>query len=395
LAYGAAKAREILGTIPERVQVDASGSIIKNVKSVYVPNTGHLKGIPAAVAAGIIAGKADKELEVLSEVTNEQIEATKAYLDKTPISLNHIDNGLTFDIIITVFAGDDSASVRIANYHTNIIHTEHNGNVLLDIPVEGESEQNLTDRSLLNMHDIWEFVHTVDINDVKPLLDEQIQKNMAIAEEGLSGEYGSSIGKLLLKSDNVNIRTKARAFAAAGSDARMNGCELPVIINSGSGNQGITASVPVVIYAEDLDVSDDKLYRALTLSNLTTIHQKSYIGRLSAYCGAVSAAAGAGAGIAFLHDEPEEIVSLTVANTIAIISGMVCDGAKASCAAKISEAVDTALLGYQMAKEGKSFSCGDGLVSADVEATIRSIGRLAKQGMEKTNDEIIDIMISE
>ncbi|SFQ45526.1 L-cysteine desulfidase [Lachnospiraceae bacterium XBB1006] len=395
LAYGAAKAREILGKTPDRVQVDASGSIIKNVKSVYVPNTGHLKGIPAAVAAGIIAGNAAKQLEVLADVTEDQINATKDYLAKTPITLNHIDNGLTFDIIITVFAGEESASVRIANYHTNIIHTEHNGEVLLDIPVKGETEQNLTDRSLLNMHDIWEFVHTVDINDVKPLLDQQIQKNMAIAEEGLSGEYGSSIGKLLLEFDNVNVRTKARAFAAAGSDARMNGCELPVIINSGSGNQGITASVPVIVYAEDLDVSDDKLYRALTLSNLTTIHQKSYIGRLSAYCGAVSAAAGAGAGIAFLHDESEEIVSLTVANTIAIISGMVCDGAKASCAAKISEAVDTALLGYQMAKEGKSFSGGDGLVSGDVESTIKSIGRLAKQGMEKTNDEIIDIMISE
>ena len=395
LAYGAAKARELLGCMPEKVEIGASGSIIKNVKSVYVPNTGHLKGIPAAVAAGIVAGKAEKELEVLSEVNEEQIAAIKEYLEKTPMELLHINNGLTFDIVVTVFANNETASVRIANYHTNIVHMEHNGEVLLDEKIEGESEQNLTDRTLLNMGDIWEFVHTVDIEDVKPILDPQIKCNMAIAEEGLKNDYGSTIGKVLLSFDDNCTRTKARAYAAAGSDARMNGCELPVIINSGSGNQGITASVPVIIYARDLKVSEEQMYRALTLSNLTTIHQKTEIGRLSAYCGAVSAAAGAGAGIAYLCGGSAEVVENTVVNAIAIISGMVCDGAKASCAAKIAEAIDTAILGYQMAKKGLVFSGGDGLVSANVEGTIKSIGRLAKQGMEQTNEEIIDIMIHE
>ncbi len=395
LAYAAAKAKQILGATPDKVIIGASGSIIKNVKSVYVPNTGHLKGIPAAVAAGIVAGDADKQLEVLSSVSDEQIDEIKSYLENTPMELIHENNGLTFEIVITVFSGDSNAKVRIVNYHTNIVHMEKNGEVILDTPVSGEDEQNLTDRSLLNMEDIWDFVHSVDVDDVKPILDRQISMNMAIAEEGMKNDYGSTIGKILLSLDDKNVRIKARAYAAAGSDARMNGCELPVIINSGSGNQGITASVPVIIYAKELGVDDETLYRALTLSNLTTIHQKTSIGRLSAYCGAVSAGAGAGAGIAYLCGGTYEEVTCTVVNSIAIISGMVCDGAKASCAAKIAEAVDTAILGYQMAKKGIVFHGGDGLVSSSVEDTISSIGRLAKQGMNKTNDEIIQIMIDE
>ena len=395
LAYAAAKARQLLGTLPEKVTIGASGSIIKNVKSVYVPNTGHLKGIPAAVAAGIVAGDADKQLEVLSTVNDTQIAEIKSYLDTTPIELTHINNGLTFDIVITVYAKGSSAMVRIVNYHTNIVHMEKDGEVLHDIPVSGEDEQNLTDRSILNMENIWEFVHTVKIEDVKPILDPQISKNMAIAEEGLTNDYGATIGKTLLSLDDSSVRTKARAYAAAGSDARMSGCELPVIINSGSGNQGITASVPVIIYAQDLGADEETLYRALTLSNLTTIHQKTSIGRLSAYCGAVSAAAGAGAGIAYLCGGTFEEVTNTVVNSIATISGMVCDGAKASCAAKSAEAVDTAILAYQMAKKGVVFSEGDGLVSTNTENTISNIGRLAKQGMEKTNEEIIQIMIND
>lgn len=394
LAYAAAKARDTLGMLPERVEIGASGSIIKNVKSVFVPNTGHLKGIPAAVAAGIIAGKAELELEVLSLVTPDEIASMKTYLDKTPMTLSHIDNGLTFDIVIKVFAGTHSATVRIANYHTNIVLIEKDGNVLLDHPLLGETEENLTDRSLLTMDNIWEFVHTVDTDDLKPILDPQIECNMAIAKEGLAGDYGSSIGKILL-SMNDDIKTKARAYAAAGSDARMNGCEMPVVINSGSGNQGITTSVPVIIYAKELGVCEDMLYRALALSNLTTIHQKTSIGRLSAYCGAVSAAAGAGAGIAYLSNATFEEVSHTVINSVAIVSGMVCDGAKASCAAKIAEAIDTAILGFNMAKKGIVFNEGDGIVTSGVEGTIKNVGRLAKNGMEKTNDEIIQIMITE
>ncbi|MGN0312271.1 MAG: serine dehydratase subunit alpha family protein [Lachnospiraceae bacterium] len=395
LAYAAAKARETLGCLPDKVLIGASGSIIKNVKSVYVPNTGHLKGIQAAVSAGIVAGDAAKQLEVLSAVTQEQITQIKEFLTTTPITLTHIDQGLTFDIVVTVYSGDSFAKVRIANFHTNIVYIEKDGEVLLNIPVNGEAEQNLTDRSLLNMHDIWTFIHELDPEDVKPVLDPQINMNMAIAEEGLKNNYGSSVGKTLLSLDENDIRIKVRAYAAAGSDARMNGCELPVIINSGSGNQGITASVPVIVYARELGVDEDTLYRALALSNLTTIHQKTSIGRLSAYCGAVSAGAGTGAGIAYLNGGSFEEVCNTVVNAVATISGMVCDGAKASCAAKIAESVDAAILGYQMAKKGIVFQDGDGIVTADVERTIENVGRLAKDGMKDTNDEIIQIMITE
>lgn len=394
LAYAAATARDTLGCRPERIEIGASGSMIKNVKSVFVPNTGHLKGIQAAVAAGIVAGKAEKELEVLASVTPDEIKEMKTYLDSTPMTLEHIDNGLTFDIIIKVFSKDHSATVRIANFHTNIVLIEKDGETIVNHPINGEAEENLTDRSLLTMEDIWDFIHTVDIEDLKPILDPQIECNMAIAKEGLAGEYGSSIGKLLL-SMNDDVKTKARAYAAAGSDARMNGCEMPVVINSGSGNQGITASVPVIIYAEELGSSEESRYRALALSNLTTIHQKTSIGRLSAYCGAVSAAAGAGAGIAYLEGGTFDEVSHTVINAVAIVSGMVCDGAKASCAAKIAEAIDTAILGFNMARKGTVFNEGDGIVTSGVEGTIQNVGRLAKNGMEQTNDEIIQIMITE
>ena len=283
LAYAAAKARETLGAVPERVVIQASGSIIKNVKSVIVPNTNHLKGIPAAATAGIVAGKAEKELEVIAEVTEEETVRMKEFLESTEISVEHVDNGITFDIIVIVYQGESYAKVRIANYHTNIVLIEKDGEVLHEIEVEGESEEGLTDRTLLNMKDIWDFAMTADMNDVKETLDRQIAYNVAISEEGLRGDYGANIGSVLLDTYGDDIRTRAKAKAAAGSDARMNGCELPVIINSGSGNQGMTSSIPVIEYAREYGVDDEKLYRALTLSNLVTIHQKTGIGRLSAY----------------------------------------------------------------------------------------------------------------
>ena len=393
LAYAAAKARKVLGKTPEKVVIGASGSIIKNVKSVIVPNTDHLKGIPAAAAAGIVAGDPDRELEVIASVSPEQIEEMKRFLKETEIRVEHMDNGLTFDIIVTVIKGGSYAKVRIANYHTNIVLIEKNGEVLFEVPVEGESEEGLTDRTLLNMKDIWDFINTVDVEDIREVLDTQIRCNVAIAEEGLHGDYGANIGKVLLDMNGDDVRTRARDMAAAGSDARMNGCELPVIINSGSGNQGITASVPVVVYAKELGVEEDKLYRALALSNLTAIHQKTPIGRLSAYCGAVNAGAGAGAGIAYLCGGGYEEVIHTVVNAVAIISGMVCDGAKASCAAKIAEAVDAGILGYNMYIRGQQFHDGDGIVTSGIEDTIKNVGRLAKEGMRETNEEIINIMI--
>ena len=393
LAYAAAMARRVLGALPDKVVIGASGSIIKNVKSVIVPNTDHLKGIPAAAAAGIVAGDPKKELEVIASVTKEQITAMKEFLQTTPVEVEHIDNGITFDIIVTLTRGTDTSMVRIANYHTNVVHIEKNGEVIRDIPVNGEEEEGLTDRSLLDMEHIWDFIHTVDVNDIREVLERQKTYNMAIAREGMRGQYGSNIGALLLDMNGNDVRTRARAMAAAGSDARMNGCELPVIINSGSGNQGITASVPVIVYATELGVDEDTMYRAMALSDLTTIHQKTPIGRLSAYCGAVSAGAGSGAGIAYLSGASYDEVVHTVINAVAIISGMVCDGAKASCAAKIAEAVDAGIIGYYMAKRGQNFDDGDGIVTAGIEATIRNVGRLAKEGMKETNDEIISIMI--
>lgn len=396
LAYAAAKAREILGCIPDQVKVEASGSIIKNVKSVIVPNTNHLKGIPAAAAAGVIAGRSEKELEVIAEVSKEEIDEMIRFLKTAKITVEHVDHGITFEIIITVSKGNSQASVRIANYHTNIVHIEKDGEVLLDIPVEGEKEEGLTDRSLLDMESIWEFVNCVDIEDIRPMISRQIAYNTAIADEGLRGDYGANIGSVLLDTygdQDVKIRAKARA--AAGSDARMNGCELPVIINAGSGNQGMTCSLPVLEYAKELKADELQTYRALALSNLVAIHQKTGIGRLSAYCGAVSAGAAAGAGIAYLCGGGYQEVIHTVVNALAIVSGMVCDGAKASCAAKIAASVDAGILGYHMFIRGQQFYAGDGIVTNGVEATIHNVGRLGKDGMKATNEEIIRMMIGE
>lgn len=395
LAYAAATARKVLGEMPDKVLVGASGSIIKNVKSVIVPNTGHLKGIPAAAAAGIVAGDPDKELEVIAQVTPEQTGAMKEFMDKTEIKVEHVDNGITFDIIVTLYKGESYSKVRIANYHTNIVLIEKDGKILKQVEVAGEDEEGLTDRGLLNMEDIWDFINTVDIADIKEVLDRQIEYNMAIAQEGLKGDYGANIGTVLLDMAGNDVRTRAKAMAAAGSDARMNGCELPVIINSGSGNQGITVSVPVLVYAEELKVDEDKKYRALALSNLTSIHEKTPIGRLSAYCGAVSAGAGAGAGIAYLCGGGYKEIVHTVVNALAIVSGIVCDGAKASCAAKIASAVDAGILGYNMYTRGQQFYGGDGIVTKGVEATLKNVGRLGKEGMRETNEEIIKIMIGD
>ncbi|MDD6441568.1 MAG: L-serine ammonia-lyase, iron-sulfur-dependent, subunit alpha [bacterium] len=393
LAYAAAKAREVLGTLPDKVSIEASGSIIKNVKSVIVPNTDHLKGIPAAAVAGIVAGRAEKELEVISEVTKEQIEEIKEFLNTKPIDVKHVDNGFTFEIGVRVSKGAEYAKIRILNYHTNIVLAEKNGVVLFKKEVQGEEETGLTDRALLDMESIWDFANTVDIEDIREVIGRQITYNSAIAAEGFRGDYGANIGSVLLDMEGDNVRTRAKARAAAGSDARMNGCELPVVINSGSGNQGMTCSLPVIEYAEELDSGDDKLYRALVLSNLIAIHQKTGIGRLSAYCGAVCAGAAAGAGIAYLCGGGYEDITHTVVNALAIVSGIVCDGAKASCAAKIAAAVDAGILGYNMYKRGQQFYAGDGIVTKGADATIKNVGRLGKDGMKETNEEIINIMI--
>ena len=392
LAYCAAKAREVLGVLPERCMVEASGNIVKNVKSVIVPNTGGLKGIEAAAAAGVAAGDAGRILEVIAEVTEEQKAQIKEYMEKARIQVKPLETDEILDMIVTVYSGSSYAKVRIANYHTNIVLIEKDGEKLYEVGIMAAEEAQMADRSLLNVRDIYEFARTVDLEDVKELIGRQIQYNSAISKEGLEHDWGANIGSVLLKAYGDDIRVRARAAAAAGSDARMSGCEMPVIINSGSGNQGMTASLPVIEYAKELGSSEEEMYRALVLSNLMTIHQKTGIGRLSAYCGAVSAGCGAGCGIAYLLGGEYKTIAHTLVNALAIVSGIICDGAKPSCAGKIAAAVDAGILGYQMYINGQQFKGGDGIISKGVENTIRNIGRLSKEGMKGTDKEIIQIM---
>ena len=398
IAYAAAVAGKTLGRPAERMEVEASGNIIKNVKSVFVPGTGGLRGIPAAAAAGMAAGDPDLELEVLSKIGEAEQKAIQEYLERTPITVKLADSPFIFDIAIRAWAGEDSALVRIVNYHTNIVRIEKNGEVLREVEAQAAQEEGLTDKSVLSVEGVLEFAREAHLADVEDVIGRQIRYNTAIAEEGLRGDYGANIGKVLLSTYGNDVKIRARAMAAAGSDARMNGCGLPVVIVSGSGNQGLTASLPVIEYAKELGVDQETLYRALLVSDLITIHLKTEIGRLSAYCGAVSAGCGSGAGIAYLYGrdkEPQELlrdVSHTIVNALAVTSGIVCDGAKASCAAKISSAVDAGLLGFYMYQNGQQFRGGDGIISKGVEATIHNIGLLAAQGMRETDREILDIM---
>ena len=391
IAYGAAKARKLLGKEPERIVVDASGNLIKNVKSVVVPNTGGLKGIEVAAAVGAVAGNADKELEVIASVTEEEQEALKNYLEGHEVVVNYLESDFPFDLVITMEAEGHTSKIRIAQYHTNIVLEEKDGEVLLSKDAKIE-EEGLVDRSILNVKEILEFAETVVVDDVREVIGRQIEYNMAIAEEGLKNSYGANVGSVLLNLYGIGIKNRAKAKAAAGSDARMSGCELPVIINSGSGNQGITVSVPVVEYARELDVGEDKMYRALVLSNLLAIHQKTRIGRLSAYCGAVSAGSACGAAICYLFGGDYDAIAHCLVNSLAITSGIICDGAKASCAAKIAFSIESAMVAYEMYKCGNEFLDGEGIVSKGVENTIINVGRLGKDGMRETDKEILKIM---
>lgn len=392
IAYAGALAKNILGALPDRVLVEVSGNILKNVKSVVVPHTEGLRGISAAVTIGIVAGDHEKELEVLSGVTKEQIETAKNFLSSIPIDVKWVDSPNIFDIMVTLHKGEETAFVRIAEHHTNIVCIKKNNEILFEKAIIS-SENGLTDHSMLSIDKIVEFAVNTELAPIRENIERQINYNMAIAEEGIKGSYGANIGSTLLSSGTSDVYQKMRAYAAAGSDARMNGCEMPVIICSGSGNQGITASVPVIVYARDKGVSEDELIRALIVSNLVTIHLKSGIGRLSAYCGVVSAGVGAAAGIAYLDGGRYDTIAHTIVNALAMDSGIICDGAKASCAAKIASAVDAGLLGLIMYQNGNEFYSGEGLVAKGVENTIRNIGYLARNGMAETDKEIIRIML--
>lgn len=402
LAYGAAKAREVLGEIPDHVEVSVSNNIIKNVKSVVVPNTNGLKGIQAAVSAGIIAGDASKILQVIAKVKEEDKLRIQEFLNQVPIEVSARKTSLTFDIELLLSAKSTTVSLRISHYHTNIVWIRKNDEILYgteedtvnESSIPKDEDISLADRSLLSIKGIYEFATTCDLEEVKAVIEPQMIYNMAIAEEGLKGVWGANIGSTYLKCYGNDVRVRAIAKAAAGSDARMSGCEMPVIINSGSGNQGITVSVPVVEYARELGVSEDKLYRALILSNLIAIHQKTGIGRLSAYCGAASAGCAAGCGIAYLLGGDLDVINHTLVNSIVIISGMICDGAKPSCAGKIATSVQAGIFGYEMYQNGQQFRRGDGIVSDGVEATIENVAKLGKDGMKQTDKEIVAMMLA-
>ncbi len=391
IAYAAAKARQVLGVMPERMVARCSGNIIKNVKGVNVPNAGGQKGVQVAAILGALAGNPDLELQVISQVPDEAVEEVRK-LNRARICTCELEEGVeNLFIRIEAYAGDESAVVEIKTKHNHISRMEKNGEVLLvadDIP-KGDAG----DKSQLNLKDIMEFAETCDLADVDDLISKQIEYNSAISQEGLTNGWGTEVGRILMESGSGSVSTRAAARAAAGSDARMNGCAMPVVINAGSGNQGITCTLPVVTYAEELGVSTEKLHRAMVLTNLVALHQKRYIGNLSAYCGAVSAGTAAACGIAYLHGENYDIIGRTIINALGNTGGIVCDGAKASCAAKIATAVESGILGYEMSKRGKVFAFGEGIVEGDYEQTIRNFGRLAKEGMKDTDIEILNIMI--
>ncbi len=392
LAYASSLAKKVLGVTPSSVIVEVSGNILKNVKSVIVPNTNGLKGVSAAAAAGIVAGNPDTKLQVLSQVKTEDIAKISEFLSCTPISVKKANTKSIFYIKVTLFNGSNSASVEIEGRHTNVVCITKNGENLPFEKIEEVSDTH-TDRSVLSIKDIIEFCDMLNIDDVRDIVSRQIEYNTAICKEGLTSDYGARVGKVLLSAFGDTVFNRAKATASAGSDARMNGCSMPVVIVSGSGNQGITASVPVVVYGESLGLCKDDIIRAVTLSDLVTIHLKTGIGRLSAYCGAVSAGAGAGAGIAYLQGGKFEAVAHTIVNALAIDSGLICDGAKSSCAAKIATAIESGLLGYEMYKRGSEFFGGDGILERGVENTIDNVGSLARIGMRETDEEIIRLML--
>lgn len=393
VAYATALMRKTLGSLPERIDLVVSGNIVKNVKSVIVPHTGGKRGLKTAVAVGACCGNADKELEVISEVTDDMLGPMNDYLENREITISRATSNFPFDIQVRGFSGEDSAFVRIVSNHTNVVRIEKNDEILLEKAFCEEETVPPENRKLLTVERIVDFADEVAIDDVREILQRQIDFNMGIAEEGLANAYGADVGKILLKSYGDSVNNRAKAWAAAGSDARMNGCELPVVINSGSGNQGITASVPVIVYARELGSSEEELMRALCVSNLITIHLKTGIGSLSAYCGATSAGAGAGAGICYLHGGRQKEIAHTVVNALAITSGMLCDGAKASCAAKIASAVEAGLLGWKMYMNDSQFYGGDGIVIKGVENTIEAVSKIARDGMRATDAEIIDLMV--
>lgn len=395
IAYAGALVRRLMGKVPERIETYCSGNIVKNVKAVTVPNSNGSKGIEVAATLGVLGGDPDQELAVLQSVTEEDIKRCKELVEQGFCRCSLVENVANLYIRIVAFSGEETAEVELRDYHRNVTKLVKNGEVIFEKKEEERSEKTADepDYTLLNVKDILTFADTVDLKDVEEILDRQIRCNTAISEEGLRGHYGAEVGRTYLEDGATDVRIRAKARAAAGSDARMSGCPLPVVINSGSGNQGITATMPVVEYAEHYGVSREKLLRSLVVSNLVALHQKRYIGSLSAYCGAVSAACGSGAGIAYMEGMPYERICDVITNCIASVGGMVCDGAKPSCAAKIAVAVEAALMAVGLSRKQHAFRSGEGLVMDDIEKTIAGIGRVGRVGMKPTDVEILNIML--
>ena len=387
VAYASAKVRELLGCFPDKLLVECSGNIIKNVKGVIVPTTGNMRGIDTSAVLGVVGGDPKLELETLSAVQPEDIERTKELLKTDFCTVRMLEHGNALRVRVTAKAGEESAVVEIAGGHTDIVYLEKNGEILLNNI--GEDPREIPQ---LTVASILEFAQGVPLERIKPVLSWQLECNMKIAQEGLSKPYGASVGTTLLEEYGDSVAVRARAYAAAGSDARMSGCVLPVVINSGSGNQGITVSLPVYIYGQELGATEEKIYRALALSNLISIHIKSNLGKLSAFCGAVSASCGTGAAITYLYGGGYDLIAETISNTLANVSGIVCDGAKPSCAAKIASSLDAALLAHKLAMRGRNFHAGEGLVMEDIESTIASVGAVGRDGMRETDHEILMLM---
>ena len=391
LAYGAARAREILGKEPEKIIVKCSGNIIKNVRCVVIPNSGGLVGIPAGVILGAVGGDASRNMEVLEQVSEEARQRTRELLEQEICRVEILDSPVVLHFVIWMQAGEDQVELEIKYDHINVTMICKNGEILFEKPAEeGQTE---TDRTLLNLEDIKEFADTVRLEDVKEMIDAQISCNMAIAKEGMTGKYGLGIGRVIRESYSDDMLTRMRSLTAAASEARMGGCDLPVIINSGSGNQGIACSVPLIVYAREMELPEYSLCRALVFSNLLTVYQKLYIGKLSAFCGAVSASCASGAAITYMVGGDIGRIKKTIENTLANIPGIICDGAKISCAAKIAASLDAAFLAHHLAMNDQGYAPYTGILQEETSETISCVGYIGKEGMKETDKEILKIMI--
>lgn len=392
LAFAAAKARKILGEEPEKIIALCSGNIIKNVRCVSIPNSGGMTGIEAACVLGALCGDEERGMEVLEAVNPEGLEKSIEFIENGFCEVEYLESHIPLHFIIRLEKGENNAEIEIRHSHTNIVRISKNGEIIFMTEEFGEATAT-ADRSGLSVENIFDFANEVEISAIEPFAKRQIECNMAIANVGMKGEYGIGIGEEMLGMNPGSVFTKMKAFAAAASEARMCGCNMPVIITSGSGNQGLASSVPVIIYAEEKGIEEEKLYRALAFSSLLTVFQKEYIGKLSAFCGAVSASCAAGAAITYICGGSVKQIKDTIDNTLADIPGIICDGAKSSCAAKIASALDASLFAHILAMKGKVYKANTGIIQSDAGKTIRSVGHIGKVGMKQTDSEIVKMMI--